>query len=161
MAAKWWTCRKCGYRNLRAHLLCRGSVIVPGLGAKAYQVCTGRRPPKHVPKHAIALRDMGYQHFRDVNETIHGAGDNCGVCGAEPKDSRNLQREHDHTTGKPRGLACWRCNRLMPKQFGLTEARAIVAYLERVQAFYDRPPHQLTDRELRARVNLFTEDDPQ
>jgi hypothetical protein len=127
VAAKYWTCRKCGYRNLRAHLLCRG---LTG--------CTGRRPPKHVPKHAVTLRDNPYAFYREVNEAIHGAGDNCGVCGAEPKDARNLQREHDHTSGKPRGLACWRCNRLMPKQFGLTEARAIVAYLERVEAHYSQ-----------------------
>ena len=95
-----------------------------------------------MPKHAIVLRDNSYQHFRDVNEEIHGAGDNCGVCGREPKDERNNQREHDHTTGLPRGLACWRCNRLMPKQFGLTEARAIVAYLERVEAHYLREAEQ-------------------
>jgi phenylalanine-4-hydroxylase len=82
------------------------------------------------------LRDNSYQHFLDINESIHGAGDNCGVCGTEPKDTRNLQREHDHVTGRARGLACWRCNRLMPKQFDLVQARAIVAYLERVETFY-------------------------
>jgi hypothetical protein len=82
------------------------------------------------------MRDNGYQHFRDVNEAIHGAGDNCGCCGAEPKDLRNLQREHDHVTGLARGLCCWRCNRLMPKQFDLAAARRIVAYLERVEAHY-------------------------
>lgn len=123
-AARYWTCRKCGYRNERGWLKCRL------LG------CTGRRPPRKVPAHAATLRDNGYDFYRQVNEEIHGAGDNCGVCGAPPKDTRNLQREHDHVTGKPRGLACWRCNRLMPKQFALKEARAIVAYLERVEAHY-------------------------
>jgi hypothetical protein len=137
MAAKYWTCRKCGYRNQRAHLLCRGEVSAV-IGSVGTEACTGRRPPKHVPKHATTLRDNPYAYYREVNEAIHGAGDNCGVCGAEPKDSRNLQREHDHVTGQPRGLACWRCNRLMPKQFGLTEARAIVAYLERVEAHYSQ-----------------------
>lgn len=82
------------------------------------------------------MRDNGYDFFRDVNEAIHGAGDNCGVCLAVPKDSRNMQREHDHSTGRARGLACWRCNRLMPKQFDLEHARLIVAYLERVEAHY-------------------------
>lgn len=89
-----------------------------------------------MPAHAVTLRDHGYDFYRQVNEEIHGAGDNCGVCGAPPKDTRNLQREHDHVTGKPRGLACWRCNRLMPKQFDLEHARLIVAYLERVEAHY-------------------------
>lgn len=135
MAARYWSCRKCGYRNERAHLLCRGYVEKDGAVVAR---CTGRRPPKHVPKHAIVMRDNGYGHFRDVNEAIHGAGDNCGVCGAVPKDSRNMQREHDHVSGLARGLACWRCNRLMPKQFDLQTARAIVAYLERVETYYAR-----------------------
>ena len=127
MAVRYWSCRKCGHRNVRGPLICRD--------------CGERtRPKAHVPKHAIVMRDNGYQHFRDVNEAIHGAGDNCGVCLAVPKDSRNMQREHDHTTGLARGLACWRCNRLMPKQFDLAHARLIVAYLERVEQWYQENP---------------------
>lgn len=123
---RYWTCVKCKYRNLRT-------------SSRKCQDCGGLTKPKaHVPKHAIVMRDNGYQHFRDVNEQIHGAGDNCGVCGAVPKDSRNMQREHDHVTGQARGLACWRCNRLMPKQFDLEHARLIVAYLERCAAHYVR-----------------------
>ena len=128
MPAKYWTCPRCAYRNPRTHLKCRGLV--------GFEDCTGRRPKRKVPKHAVALRDLSFEHFRQVNEAIHGQGANCGVCGAPPKDDRNLQREHDHTTGLPRGLACWRCNRLMPKQFDLAHARLIVAYLERVEQYY-------------------------
>lgn len=135
MSAKYWTCRKCGYRNERAWLKCRS-----GIAVSAQSVCGGRRPPRKVPKHATALRDMTFADFRDVNEAIHGQGSNCGVCGTPPKAEANLQREHDHVTGLPRGLACWRCNRLMPKQFGLVEARAIVAYLERVELWYQENP---------------------
>lgn len=138
MAARYWTCRKCGYRNERAWLKCRG--YATGTSANtapaAMLACAGRRPPKHVPKHAVALRDLSHAHFAQVNEAIHGQGTNCGVCGAVPKDDRIMQREHDHTTGLARGLACWRCNRLMPKQFDLQTARAIVAYLERVEQYY-------------------------
>ena len=146
-----WTCPKCRALNQRT-------------SSRKCLTCGGlTKPKRHVPKHALVMRDNGYQHFRDVNDAIHGAGDNCGVCLAVPKDSRNMQREHDHTTGLARGLACWRCNRLMPKKFDLQTARAIVAYLERVEQYYardERSLHQLTENELRARVNLFTEDDP-
>jgi hypothetical protein len=83
---------------------------------------------------------MTHADFAAVNEAIHGQGTNCGVCGAQPKDDRNMQREHDHVTGQARGLACWRCNRLMPKQFDLAHARLIVAYLERVETFYGQSP---------------------
>jgi hypothetical protein len=126
VAARYWSCRKCGYRNERAHLICRGIYL-------DQMPCPGRRPARKVPKHAVVLRDQSFEHFLRVNDEIHGQGECCGVCGTPPKDGRNLQREHDHVSGLARGLACWRCNRLMPKQFGLVEARAIVAYLERFE----------------------------
>ena len=142
MARRYWTCPRCSFRNERTWVKCRGSLVTLTGRSRVplYEPCTGRRPKAHVPKHAIVMRDNGYQHFRDVNEQIHGAGDNCGVCLAVPKDSRNMQREHDHTTGLARGLACWRCNRLMPKQFDLEHARLIVAYLERVELYYQENP---------------------
>ena len=140
MAAKYWTCRKCGTRNDRVKQKCLGNVLRGPAGYKFPTPCDGRRPPRHVPKHAVSLRDMTHADFAAVNETIHGQGTNCGVCGAVPKDDRNMQREHDHVTGQARGLACWRCNRLMPKQFDLAHARLIVAYLERVEAHYAENP---------------------
>lgn len=123
MAARYWTCRTCKHRNART-------------SSQRCQGCSKLTKPKpRVPKHAETLRDHTYADYAAINEAIHGAGETCGVCGTPPK-GRSLQREHDHATGRPRGLACWRCNRLMPKQFTLVEARAIVAYLERVEAHY-------------------------
>jgi len=39
----------------------------------------------------------------------HAGG--CWICGKQPKTGKNLHVEHDHKTGRIRGLACWRCNR--------------------------------------------------
>jgi hypothetical protein len=107
--------------------------------------CKGRRPPKRIPKHAVALRDHPYADYLLLNGVIHGAGAECACCGREPKDTRHMDRDHGHdkteiTYGKPRGLLCpgdWGCNRMMSR-LTLERARAVVAYLERVEAYYSQ-----------------------
>lgn len=141
VAVKPWLCQKCGHRNERASAhdtsrKCKG--------------CGGTtRRKKHVPKHAATLRDDSYAVYRELNELVHGAGDDCACCGRKPKDARNMDRDHGHdkseiTYGKPRGLLCpgdYGCNRLMAK-ISLVKARAIVAYLERVELHYVREAEQ-------------------
>jgi hypothetical protein len=138
VARKFWTCPKgCGGRWERTLVKCRT------------EGCTGRRPKRRVPKHAITLRDDPYPRYVEVNETIHGPAfewalgawtpDSCGVCGKAPTTMRHMDRDHDHVTGLPRGLACpgnTGCNALMPRQLTLERARLIVGYLERVEAYY-------------------------
>jgi hypothetical protein len=95
----------------------------------------GRRK-RRVPKHAETLRDDPYEVYRALSVEIHGGEfDTCGVCGAPPKTKR-LDRDHDHRTGNPRGLACFRCNHELLRNATLEQARAVVAYLERVDAHY-------------------------
>jgi hypothetical protein len=99
-----------------------------------------------VPKHARTLRDDTYPTYERINGELHAQGhggewtpDCCGVCGKPPTTARHLDRDHDHVTGLPRGLACpgnTGCNALMPRQLTLQRARAIVAYLERVENHY-------------------------
>jgi hypothetical protein len=94
--------------------------------------------------HARTLRDDPYPVFERVNAELHGpsfggewTADCCGVCGKPPSTARHMDRDHDHVTGLPRGLACpgnQGCNALMPRQLTLERARLIVAYLERVEA---------------------------
>jgi hypothetical protein len=91
------------------------------------------------------LRDDPYPVYEEANGAIHGpafggewTADCCGVCGKPPSTARHMDRDHDHSTGLPRGLACpgnRGCNALMPKQLTLQRARLIVAYLERVEAY--------------------------
>lgn len=131
MASRYWSC-PCGTRNERIKQKCSNPE------------CARRRPKPRVLKHARTLRDDSYEAYEKLNGEIHGLAhggewtpDCCGVCGKQPSTSRHMDRDHDHVTGKPRGLACpgnTGCNALMPRQLTLDRARAIVAYLERVQA---------------------------
>jgi len=44
---------------------------------------------------------------------LEAQGGGCAICGAKPK-TRRLHVDHDHKTGKVRGLLCHRCNRALP-----------------------------------------------
>lgn len=125
---RYWTCPKgCGGRWERTKIKC------------GTEGCTGRRPKPRVPKHARTLRDDSWEHYDAVNAAIHGIEDgSCAVCGRPEHESMHHHREHDHVTGNPRGLVCFQCNRLMPRQLDLARARLVVAYLERVEAYYAR-----------------------
>jgi hypothetical protein len=60
----------------------------------------------------------------------------CWICGKPPKkNGRRLHVEHDHKTGKVRGLACWWCNGALHKvRDSATIARAVADYLESDEA---------------------------
>lgn len=130
---RYWLCQGCGTRNERRKIKCTNPD------------CNRRRPKRRVPAHARTLRDDPYPVYERLNGEIHagafGGGwtsDCCGVCGKAPSTERHMDRDHDHTNGKPRGLACpgnQGCNALMPRQMTLERARQVVAYLERVEAY--------------------------
>lgn len=132
---RYWSCPGCGSRLERIKQKCP---------------CGRARPKARVPVHAKTLRDDSYELYRDLNEEVHGPAmppewqpDDCGCCGVHPKGTRHMDRDHGHdrsesSYGRPRGLACpgdWGCNKLMSR-LTLQKAREIVAYLERVEAFY-------------------------
>lgn len=144
----YWTCRRCGYRNLREHVNCRG------------ELCDAKRPKKPRRAHAEVLRGDTYPLFVQAAEQIHGVTDeSCCVCGKPRSQERRHDRDHDHRTGKPRGLACpgnTGCNVLMLPWISASVAVAIyrakaaalepdmmrwmliAEYLQRVEDFYAR-----------------------
>ena len=134
MPPSYWSCPGCGTRNPRVKQKCAGAD------------CGRHRPKRRVPAHARTLRDDPYRTYFERNGEIHADAfdgdwdaDCCGVCGKRPSSARHMDRDHDHITGLPRGLACpgnTGCNALMPRQMTLERARAIVGYLERVERFY-------------------------
>jgi hypothetical protein len=122
----YWSCRGCGYRNLREHRNCRG------------EGCKRTKPKKRVPKHAIVLRDSPYEEWVPLSVEIHGGEEHaCGCCRRLPTKVRRHDRDHDHRLGIPRGLACSFCNRERLRGIAnVEEARMVLAYFERVEKFY-------------------------
>ena len=141
MAKKYVLCRQCGTQNDRA-------------GGRRKCSCGAALPKRRVPKHAQTLRDQTYAEYVALNAEIHAFqvqsrfyvepdAEACGVCGKPRSETRRHDRDHDHRTGLARGLACVRCNRELLRNSTLEEARAVVAYLERVEAFYAREAVQV------------------
>jgi hypothetical protein len=77
---------------------------------------------KRRPAHRAAL-DLPYEDYVRLN-----GGEFCAICGALPK-SRRLHRDHDHATGRPRGLLCFRCNRFLTTWMTVEFLRKVIAYL--------------------------------
>lgn len=76
------------------------------------------------PKHLKAL-DAPYEDYIALN-----GGEQCGICDAPPK-TKKLHRDHDHRTGQPRGLLCYRCNRNLPYYADAEWLRRAAAYIGR------------------------------
>jgi hypothetical protein len=114
--SRLWTCRRQSK-----------GVVCWGLNSPRSRKCAkcGKpRPARNRPAHMRAL-DIPYEQYIDLN-----GGEHCGICGKTSK-GRRLDRDHDHRTGKPRGLLCWSCNRQLRTWATVEWLRSAAAYLER------------------------------
>ncbi len=117
MAKKWVLC-SCGTRNDRAG------------GRRKCVSCA--KPLRKLPqqRHKLILRE-GYEPFLKAAREIHGVTDeSCCACSKPRTQERHHDRDHDHTTGLPRGLLCPGdngCNVLIAKWVTATTAAGIYA----------------------------------
>jgi hypothetical protein len=115
--ARTWKCRrhtagvKCGAVNPSRKRLC--------------QICGKPKPARRKPAHMAAL-EQPYEAYLAMNHGI----ERCAICD-RPPGSRRLDRDHDHITGRPRGLLCARCNRALPSWMTPKWLRKATYYLER------------------------------
>lgn len=114
--ARLWKCRKCGSPHARRYAKCQT------VG------CSGKRPAPRQAAHK-AILSQPYEVWAEA------FGEECGVCGRPPA-SRRLDRDHDHSTGEPRGLLCHRCNRALASWVTPEWLRLAATYLERERTVF-------------------------
>lgn len=119
MAPRYWTCRKCKARWPRA-------------GKRSCEACGTKAPPSRRPKHQLAL-EVPYERWVEV------FGERCGVCVRPPGPNRRLDRDHDHKTGKGRGVLCHRCNKALPSWVTTQWLRKAIDYLDRAERVWLDP----------------------
>lgn len=70
-----------------------------------------KRPVKAATRHARAKR-QGLAALGGYDAALASQGGSCAICGRPPKPGgRRLNVDHDHVTGRVRGLLCASCNR--------------------------------------------------
>lgn len=82
--------------------------------------------------------DKIYRHrfattFLRVQQLIDDQGGVCAICGREPTTEK-LNHDHDHLTGRLRGMLCGPCNR------GLGALGDQIEALERAIEYLKNPP---------------------
>lgn len=119
MAQRFWTCQrqkaghKCGTKNPARLQKC--------------QSCGKRRPARKEPEHRAVLKLVTYEQCVEV------FGPRCMICGAEAKNIK-LSRDHDHATGKLRGILCFPCNSALRNRIDVEWMRKAIIYLEAAKA---------------------------
>jgi hypothetical protein len=86
---------------------------------------------KKKPEHQLVL-EFPYEMW------VARFGDRCNICGRPPPIGRRLHRDHDHHTGEPRGVLCFRCNRALPDWITADWLRAAITYLLRSRSPFER-----------------------
>jgi hypothetical protein len=112
--ARVWTCRKCGRKNPRLLTKCPGT----------WAPCTGKRPKPRKPSHHAEKDSTTYETL------VERYGELCGICGAG-RGTRRLHRDHDHKTGRVRGLLCFRCNAALRNYMTVDWLLNAAKYLDR------------------------------
>jgi hypothetical protein len=108
-----WKCPGCGTPNPRVKQKC--------------VTCARSRPKARRPRHGQVLLETPHEAWEAR------FGSHCNICGRPPSAKRRLDRDHDHSTGLPRGVLCFACNRVLSRRVTVAWLHKAIAYLERAE----------------------------
>lgn len=94
--------------------------------------------PKPTRAKALGVSDEQYERLLAAQDG------HCALCPSVPK-TRRLHVDHDHATGRVRGLLCHRCNRVMWTWVTVAWARRLYIYLGAPPAFCRPPRFEVLD----------------
>ena len=84
---------------------------------------------------AIIRRQYGIS-LEEYYKLIEFQGGGCAICGrTQEPDGRKLSIDHDHTTGKVRGVLCYSCNRALGLFYDIPERLENAANYLRLNPF--------------------------
>lgn len=86
-------------------------------------------------RHDLYLAALKKQGVYELLVEARGA-EECWICGAKPK-GRRLSIDHDHKGMYPRGLLCFRDNKLLEDWVTPERLRAMADYLENARTRYE------------------------
>ena len=89
------------------------------------------RGKRHELYLAALRKDGTYERLVEA----HGS-ETCWGCGGK-RGKRRLSIDHDHRGMYPRGLLCFRCNKILEEWVTPERLRALAEYLERARERYD------------------------
>lgn len=89
-----------------------------------------RMPTKRKPTRRAQLGVTLEDYYR----MLAAQGGGCAICQRPPSERRRLDVDHDHRSGKVRGLLCHRCNRALASWITDEWLRAAIVYIVRSSA---------------------------
>lgn len=84
---------------------------------------------KRAERSAYLKRKYGIT-VEEYDAMLARQGGGCGICGSPPSDSISLHIDHDHRTGRIRGLLCFVCNSSLGELDDPDLLRAALRYVE-------------------------------
>ncbi|WP_431818631.1 endonuclease VII domain-containing protein [Gordonia jacobaea] len=135
MTAKLKACKECGAPDARFP------------GPRCYRHHRARMAARSTQEHRRRVEGTYDLPAGAYDALLVAQGGRCAICWAKPR-GRRLAVDHDHETGRVRGLLCEPCNHRLLGRWSLTSLRRAVAYLMRPPAadvFTDPPTLSDTD----------------